>query len=168
MANYELSADEVILYEGDSSITTIDGNKNSHTLQITLTSQKLILEREKGVFKKEHELIDIIQLDNVKIYNDMAQVKQKSNTVEIQADKNIKLTFNGMIEARKFTGKIIDAVTGTTLAKRSSEKIKSAFNMVDDTLGLDTRETVKGVIENGVTGTLIHGIGHITKRKHKK
>lgn len=168
MNNYELLADEVILYEGISSITIIDKKKISHALQVTLTSKKLIFEKEKGIFKKERELIDIILLENVKLYNDTVQVKQKTNSVEIQADKNIKFTLNGMLEARKFTGKIIDAVTGTTLAKRSSEKIKNAFNMIDDTLGLDTRGTVKGVIENGVTGTLIHGIGNISKKKRKK
>ena len=33
----------------------------------------------------------------------------------------------------------------------------------DDVLGFDTRGTVKGVIENGITGTLLKGI----KRKDK-
>lgn len=63
-----------------------------------------------------------------------------------------------MLEARKFTGKIIDATTGTTVAKRSSNKIKDAFNIVDDTLGLDTRGTIKGVLENGIKGTILNGI----------
>ena len=47
MANYELMADEVILYEG------VVTNKNSKgTLQLILTSQKIIFEKEKGLFKK--------------------------------------------------------------------------------------------------------------------
>ena len=69
-----------------------------------------------------------------------------------------------MLEAIKFTGKIVDAVTGTTLARRSADKIKDAFNMVDDTLGLDTRGTIKGFLENGVKGTIINGLG---KKKSK-
>lgn len=127
---------------------------------MTLTSQKIIFEREKGLFKKERELVDIIMLENVKIYNDTAQIKQKISEVEIQTvEKNLTLEFSGMLEARKFTGKIVDAVTGTTLAKRGSNKIKDAFSMVDDTLGLDTRGTIKGVLENGVKGTILNGIG---------
>ena len=155
MANYELMADEVILYEG------VVTNKNSKgTLQLILTSQKIIFEKEKGLFKKERELIDILPLETVKIYNDAAQVKQKGDTVEVQTvDKNIAIVFSGMLEARKFTGKIVDAVTGTTLARRSSDKIKDAFNIVDDTLGLDTRGTIKGFLENGVKGTIINGLG---------
>ena len=155
MTNFELLADEVVLYEG---IVTSKNYKGS--LQLTLTSHKIVLEEEKGIFKKERELVDVIMLETVKFYNNAAQIKQKNDTVEVQTtDKNIALVFSGMLEARKFTGKIVDAVTGTTLAKRSSDKIKDAFGMVDDTLGLDTRGTIKGILENGVKGTLLNGIG---------
>lgn len=155
MGNYELQADEVVLYEGTVTSSDIKGN-----LLITLSSRQLIFEKEKGIFKKERELMDIIPLENVKFYNDEAQIKQKSDAVTIQTvEKNITLTFSGMLEARKFAGKIIDAVTGTTIAKRGSNKIKDAFNMVDDTLGFDTRGTIKGVVENGIKGTIINGIG---------
>lgn len=155
MANYDLQADEVVLYEGSAT-----SNIQKGSLLVALTSKKLVLEKEKGIFKKERELVDSIPLDTIKFYNDAAQIKQKGDTVEIQtANINLTLTFSGMIEARKFTGKIVDAATGTTLAKRSSDKIKDAFNMVDDTLGLDTRGTIKGILENGVKGTLLNGIG---------
>ena len=59
--------------------------------------------------------------------------------------------------------KIINAVTGTTMAERGSEKVKGAFNIVDETLGLDTRGIAKGIIENGIKGTIINGI----KKKDK-
>ena len=155
MANYELMADEVILYEGMVTSKNYKG-----TLQLILTSSKIIFEKEKGLFKKERELIDILPLETVKIHNDAAQVKQKGDIVEIQTvDKNIAIVFSGILDARKFTGKIVDAVTGTTLARRSSDKIKDAFNMVDDTLGLDTRGAIKGFLENGVKGTIINGLG---------
>lgn len=155
MANYELRSDEVVLFEGSVSSKNYKGS-----IILTLTSNKLVFEREKGLFKKERELIDIIALDTVKIYNDSVQIKQKGDNVEIQTiNANITIIFSGMIEARRFVGKIVDAITGTTLAKRSSEKIKDAFSMVDDTLGLDTRGTIKGILENGVKGALLNGIG---------
>lgn len=154
MENFDLQSEEVILYEG---IATSKAYKGS--LLLTLTSKKIILEKEKGLFKKERELVDTILLENVKIYNDAAQIKQKGDSVEIQTVfKNIAFSFSGLIEARKFTGKAIDAVTGTTLAKRVSNKTKGAFDMVDETLGLDTRSTIKGIIEHGVKGTIINGI----------
>lgn len=155
MSNFELQSDEVVLFEGVVTCKTYRGS-----LKLTLTSQKLILEREKGLIKKEKELVDIILLESVKFYNDAAQIKQKGSEVEIQTtEKNITLVFSGMIEAMKFSGKIVDAVTGTTLAKRGSNKIKDAFSMVDDALGLDTRGTIKGVLENGIKGAIWNGIG---------
>ena len=102
----------------------------------------------------------MIPHENIKIYNESAQIKQKGSNVDIQTiDKNISVEFSGMFEARKFTGKAIDAVTGTTLAKRGSQKVKNAIDLVDDTLGLDTRGTFKSVLENGVKGTILNGIG---------
>ena len=155
MANFDLHSDEVVLFEG---VVNSKGHKGS--LQLTLTSQKLVLEREKGIFKKERELVEIISLETVKSYNGAAQIKQKGDTVELQTvSENLELQFSGMLEARKFSGKAVDAVTGTTKAQRGSEKIKGAFEMVDDTLGLDTRGTIKSVLENGVKGTILNGIG---------
>lgn len=163
MGNFELQSDEVVLYEGDVTCKEYKGN-----LKLTLTSYKMVFEKEKGIFKKECELVDIALLENVKFYNDEAQIKQKGAEVTIQTtEKNLTITFSGMLEARKFTGKIVDAVTGTSLAKRGSNKIKDAFNMVDDTLGLDTRGTIKGVLENGVKGTILNGIGK-KEVKHNK
>lgn len=155
MSNYELNSDEVILYEGVVSSKEFKG-----ALQLTLTSKKLVLEREKGLIKKERELVHLFLLEEIKCYNGEVQVKQKGESVEIQTiSMNIRLDFSGFIEARKFTGKIIDATTGTTLAKRVSGKTKGAFDIVDETLGLDTREAIKGVLEKGIKGTIINGIG---------
>lgn len=154
MANFDLQADEVVLFEGTASCNLSKGRN-----KITLTSKKLIIEKEKGLLKKETELISNTDLTEVKMYNDEAQVKQKGAQVVIQAVENsIVLTFEGMLEARKFVSKMIGAVTGTTTAKRGSNMIKGAFDLIDDTLGLDSRETVKGFLENGVKGTLLNGL----------
>lgn len=155
MGNYALQADEVVLYEGTAVSQMYKGN-----LLVTLTSCRVILEREKGVFKKERELLDVLPLEEVKCYQDAAQIKQKGAAVEIQTTaKNVTLSFPGTLEAKKFAGKMVDAATGTTLAQRVSAKTKSAFALVDDTLGLDTRGTIKGLLENGVKGSILNGIG---------
>lgn len=154
MGTITLLEDEVVLYKGTATSNEYKGNLN-----ITSTSYRIIVEKEKGIFKKEIELLDTISLETVKAYNDVAQIKQKGSSVEIQTkEKNITFVFSGIFEARKFAGKAIDATTGTTLAKRSSEKVKSAFNMIDDTLGLDTRGAIKSVLEQGVKGTIVNGI----------
>ena len=155
MANYELGADEVILYEGTVTSKNYKGN-----LKLTLTSKKIVLEHEKGFIKKELEVVDILLLESIKFYNGEAQIKQKGNALELQTtQENLSLSFAGMLEAKKFFSKIIDVVTGTTLAKRGSDKVKGAFELIDDTLGFDTRETLKGFLEKGVKGAIFTGIG---------
>ena len=105
MANYELQAEEVVLYEGAITCKAYKGN-----LLMTLTSKKVVFEKEKGLFKKECELVDIIPLESVKFYNDAAQIKQKGSEVEVQTvEKNLTIVFSGMLEAcllytsRRFT-----------------------------------------------------------------
>lgn len=154
MQNFELESEEVILYE-----EFVNSNEFKGHLKLTLTSQKIIFEKEKGLFKKELELVDIIFLENIKFYNDKVQVKQKGSNVIIQTtNKNITISFSDILKARKFVNNVIDTITGTTIAKRGSNKIKDAFNIVDDTLGLDTRGTIKGLVENGVKNTILNGI----------
>lgn len=153
--NYIIQANEVVLYEGTVTSKDYDGS-----VILMLTSQNLVIEKETGTFKKVRKLYEQINLADVKIYNGKAQVKQRVNSVDIQTvKKNITFEFPGFLEGRKFTSKIIDAVTGTTIAQRASDKTKNAFELVDDTLGFDTRGTVKSVLEQGIKGTIINGIG---------
>ena len=154
METIALLEDEVVLYNGEATSNEYKGN-----LKLTLTSLQIVVEKEKGIFKKEIELLDTIALEDIKTYNGVVQIKQKGASAEIQTKvKNITFNFSGLIEARKFVGKAIDASTGTTLAKRSSDKVKSALDLTDDTLGVDTRGTIKSVLEQGIKGTLINGI----------
>lgn len=154
MNNYEIDNDEVILYEGK-----VGYNKNSIDVEFKLTTKKMIFEKQKGLIKKTKELIDIIPLDKIKIYNDSVQIKQKINELQVQTlDKNFSIYANGILEAKKIITKIIDTITGTTISERGSKKISGAIDLVDETLGLNTRDTVKAVLENGIKGTLINGI----------
>lgn len=96
-------------------------------------------------------MIEDIGLDKIKVYNKKAQVKQKGAEVLTQTiDKNIEISFYSMIEAMKFTTKITDVLTGTTMSKRGVDKVKEAINTVDDVLGFDTRDIMKNVLENGL------------------
>lgn len=165
MNNYEIDNDEVILYENYGVVD----NLQDHS-KLILTSKKLIIENTKtvkaGLFKSKSEstLVDIVMLENIKRYNDKAQVQQKNSGVYIQTiGKNLNIEFEGIVEARKFITKITDAITGTTIFERGTEKIKETFNTVDDVLGFNTRDTIKGVIANGVVGSIFRGT-----KKHKK
>lgn len=154
MKNYELKSNEVILYEEVVKYSEFKGS-----LKLTLTSQKIILEKERGMIKKERELVDVINLEDIKIYNDKIQAQQKGSEVNIQTtNKNIKILFDSIFKANKFSTQIINAITGKSITERGADKIKGAISTVDDVLGIDTRNTLKGVVENGITGTILKGI----------
>src|SRR5699024_4959616 len=113
-------------------------------------------QKEKGIIHKERELMDIIRLQDIKIYNNKVQVQQKGNEVNIQTiNKNVKVSFYSVLKAKEFATKIVDTVTGTNITERSKEKIKSAIDTVDDVLGIKSKDILKGVIENGITGTIL-------------
>lgn len=155
MSNFQLDSEEVILEEKNVTSDIAKG-----TLKMTLTSKKLIFEKEKGLIKKELELVDILPLEEVKFFNEEPQIKQKNTAVTVQTvSQNCSITFSNMFEAKAFAEKAKDAVTGTTVVDRCSNMAKGAFNVVDDVLGIDTRETIKGVMQNGIKGALWNGLG---------
>jgi hypothetical protein len=97
-------------------------------------------------------------LTDIKIYDDMPQVKQNKINVEIYLTfGEIYLDFHSKLEAAKFYQVAIQTLTGKSLATRGAEKVKGGIGLVDDTLGINTVDTVKGVLENGLAGTLFSG-----------
>lgn len=66
------------------------------------------------------------------------------------------------LEAVKFHNKIMELLTGKSMSIRNSKKFKSAVNIVDDTLGIDSLGTVTSVLQNGVKGTIFNGINKKT------
>lgn len=156
--NFSLGNDEVILYEGEVGFK-MDAKKSATKLLLTLTSNRMIFEKVRGILKKEKELIEIILLNEIKLFNGEIQCQQKNKELYIQTmGKNFFLVFPGYFQASKVSTKIINAATGTTVAERGSDKVKQAFDLVDNALGLDTREIAKGLLENGIKGTIINGL----------
>ena len=154
LPNFSLGNDEVILYEGEVGFK-MDAKKSATKLLLTLTSTRMIFEKVRGILKKEKELIEIILLNEIKLFNGEIQCQQKNKELYIQTmGKNFFLVFPGYFQASK----VSNAATGTTVAERGSDKVKQAFDLVDDALGLDTREIAKGLLENGIKGTIINGL----------
>ena len=93
-------------------------------------------------------------------YKDNIFVCQKQQRVHIEIyllTGELYVDFLSSLESTKFYQIIIQAITGKSLATRGAEKVKSGIGLVDDTLGINTVETVKGVLENGIAGTFLGG-----------
>lgn len=155
MDSHQIDSEEVVLDERDVSHSIAKG-----TLKMTLTSKRLVFEKAKGLVKKELVPVASFPLEEVKFFNGKPQIKQRGKEVTIQAEsQNCTIVFSNMLDAGMFATKAKNAVTGTTVAERGAEMAKSAFDVVDDTLGIDVRGTIKGVMQGGIKGALWNGIG---------
>lgn len=128
MSNYKLDNKEVILYENNAYYEEIRKD-----IKLILTDKKIVIEREKGLFKKELKLVEIIPLEDIKIYRDKIQVNRKNNIVVIQTiDKNISILFDKDKSARELEREIINAKSGTSSLDRNKSRFKKVVNFVKD------------------------------------
>lgn len=118
MSNYQLKNDEVILYEGQVSFEKLKSNIN-----FTLTNQNMIFEKEKGIFKKKLKVIDMIPIENIKMYKEKVQIKQKNSTIKMQTtDKNVAFTCSNALEGKKIIEEIINIKTDSNTLDRAVKK----------------------------------------------
>lgn len=159
MENYSLQANEVLLYKGEIN----------NGVEIILTNLNLVIVKKiPKLFKKVQVKAFVYSKDDIKIYNDVPQVKQKESSVEIfLTSEEIEVEFCSRTEAHKFVNIAYELLTGKSMVERGAEKIKNAIKLVDDTLGFDTMDTVKNVMENGIAGSLLGGIGKKVGEKNK-
>lgn len=119
----------------------------------------LFLLKSKKILSKEESSNTIVPIDTIKIYDGKPQIKQKGTHFELYfSNKEYSFSLPSKLEAVKFHNKIMELVTGKSMSVRNSEKFKSAVDLVDNTLGIDTLGTVTGVLQNGVKGVLFGGI----------
>lgn len=156
MTNYALQPNESVLYQGNVSI-----EKRSGTAELILTNLNLVFViTTKKFLAKSQVDVESYPVEDIKIYNNAPQIKQKNSRVEIFLScGEIAVNFETMFEAGKFVNAALRLLTGKTLAERGADRVKGAVGLVDDTLGINTINTVKNVLENGITGSLLGGIG---------
>jgi hypothetical protein len=156
MINYALQQNETILYQGNVSL-----EKRTGTVEIILTNLNLVLIITTRKFLSKSQIdVETYPIEDIKIYNNVPQIKQKNACVEIFLTcGEIVANFDSMFEASKFVNSALRLITGKTMAERGADKFKGAVGLVDDALGINTVETVKNVLENGITGTLMGGFG---------
>lgn len=166
MERYQLQSDETVLYEGEvtkvykyKKESFLDSFSTPPTTELLLTNKNIVLTtRTKKMFAKEQINVELFPLTDVKIYDNMPQIKQNKINVEIYLTSGeIYVDFNSKLEAAKFYQIAIQTLTGKSLATRGAEKVKGGIGLVDDTLGISTVDTLKGVLENGLAGTIFSG-----------
>lgn len=158
MNEYKLKSDESVLFKGNGSI---EGIKGSAKIQLTNYNIVLDISAKKNLFSKADTSVLVYPINKIKVYKNEPQVKAKGYKVEIYLeDEQITLSFISKVEAQKFILKAKELITGKTIQSRGIGKIKDTLDMVDDTLGIDVADVAKGVLGNGVVGTIVGGLGN--------
>lgn len=161
MRNYSLQSNETILYKGEVFLPNRKGSA-----EITLTNLNIVLSTtiRKKLFSKAEIEVEFYPVINIKLYNEEPQIKQKGNDIEMFfTDRELLMRFNSKIEMTKFKMAAIKLVRGKSLHVRGADKVKETLNLVNETLGVDTLQTVKGVLEKGIVGSVMGGLGNKNK-----
>ena len=151
MKQYQLQPTEVVLYEIKK--IRLKGAKGNTSL--TLTNMNFVFETTKRkCLLKQYTTTECFAVDTVKIYKDMPQVKQKGYDVQIYFTNTERLvTFQSKGEARKFTAKSLELLTGKNTFFRGIEKAKKTVEAVDETLGINTIGVAATVAKTAVNAT---------------
>lgn len=164
MRHYTLQSDEVLLFESDVSI-----RENNAANHLILTNYYLVIvSTSKKMFKREEVSVVKYPVTDIKIYNEMPQVKQNNCDITVFfLSGELEFSCYSFTKATSFVNKVIELLTGKTVSTRGAEKVKGAIGLVDTALGINTMGTISGVLENGIGGTLLKGIGRKSKTAAK-
>ena len=158
MEEYVLQSDEVVLFKGDAFY----GNQGTSCEIIQTNINLIVIFKTKKMFRKENVEIVTFPMDGIKYFKDAPQVKQKGSAVELSfSNAEVLLAFSSKSSANHFFRSVMEALTEDAIPPRAVGIVKDAIGVVDNTLGINTVETVVGVMGKGVAGTIL---GEITKK----
>ena len=97
-----------------------------------------------------------IPLSEIKIFEGQPQVKFYNETIEL--DKK---------QAKEFVSTINKQITGKSAYERNTEKVGKAIGVIDKAFGINTVESMKEIITNGI-GSKINIFGKLGKKSNDK
>ncbi|MDP4119982.1 MAG: SHOCT domain-containing protein [Bacillota bacterium] len=156
MEYYSLQSNEAVLYKGEATF----GSNRTRSELILTNINIVVITKIKKLFSKEQVDLNNFPIEDIKVYNDVPQIKQNGCMIEIYlTNTEITLDFDSKFTAHKFANVANKLVNGKSMSERGAEKVKGAVNLVDDTLGIGIVGTIKSVVENGMVGTVLGGFG---------
>ena len=147
MSNYNLLADEVVLYKGIAKRQ----NSENGQVEVLLTNLNIVLIDTID----DVTSVETLPIATLKIYKGIPQVKHKGLNVEMYFTSGEQhLTFANRVEIHKLVKVIYELVTGKTQFERGALKVKKGIETTNDTLGIDTVETVRNAVLIGLGGSI--------------
>lgn len=123
-------------------------NNNKGKLSLTITQNKLILEKEKGIFKKTKEIIDYINIKMIKTNKGNLKISRDNSKVTIETiTGNIIIEFKDETESKDFIKRINKIVNNNK--KIEMDKVTKLFKELGIVLttSLSLAKTIKELYE---------------------
>ena len=122
MINNKLAKDEGFLYESAIQFGNIKG-------KAVITTENLILYKEKGLFTKKLRIDKKIPMSDIKMYKDNVLMKQNNNKLTLQTNRgDVSFECKNIFDANKLSNKIKDVRTDTNIVDRIFKKINKFKN----------------------------------------
>ncbi|MBQ8230185.1 MAG: SHOCT domain-containing protein [Clostridia bacterium] len=136
MEQFILEEDEFELFKSTAKLIV---NKKEIDTEVHLTTKRISLIIIRTVFWVKKTEIENHEINSVKIYNELPQVKQNNNVVDIYfKDSERRLKFATKKEAKLFVSEALKFLTGKSKFARVVDKAKEVIKDVDETLNIDT------------------------------
>ncbi len=140
MENYKLSKKEKIILE-----EMIGFNSKKINTKLTLTNERIFIEKEKGLFKKKLKLVETIYLEELKKENNKLKVTQNNNILEIETIyEPLTIYFEDSKTARTFIKEVENII--------SPSKLKEVLGFLND----NKKEIANVVVAMGELGIQIN------------
>ena len=170
MENYNLKEDEVVLYKGYGHIAN-----SKDSTQIILTNYNFVfITTQKKLLRHDDIIVETFAKEDVKWYEDKPHIKTNGKTVEMYFKTCEKdFVFSSKSELHKFTSQAIKLTTGKSTAQRTLEKAKNTIDMIDNSLGIDTRsafsskDSIGSVVVKTGASAIIHTGAKLLSKKNK-
>lgn len=109
-----------------------------------------------------------IPLSEIKIFEGQPQVKFYNETIELYLLNEVfAIIIQDKKQAKEFVSTINKQLTGKSAYERTTEKVGKAIGVIDKTFGINTVESMKEIITNGI-GSKINIFGKLGKKSNDK
>lgn len=150
-----LQSNEMKIYKGNAFICN-EFDNTKHQVELILTNINLHLITRNENFEIINN--DILNLENVKIYNNSPQIIHKDNSVEMYFIENeIFLEFTQKKDAKEFTNAALKLLTGKSKFVRMVDKTSKNINDTSKALHIDWKVIANGakkIVEHKLSTTL--------------
>ena len=109
-----------------------------------------------------------IPLSEIKVFEGQPQVKFYNETIELYLMNEVfAIIIQDKKQAKEFVSTINKQLTGKSAYERNTEKVGKAIGVIDKAFGINTVESMKEIITNGI-GSKINIFGKLGKKSNDK